>query len=340
MEGQMKKKQFMRMPNTSALCLFCLMWLLVCGLTGIPPAHGNEIVDRIVAQVNNDIVTLRDLNVALKPYLEKIKSMGYPPEQEQQLLYKAREDVLNDLINNKLTDQEIEEEKLSIDEKDIDNAMERVKEMNHLTEEQLAVELAKEGMSIESYRKSIREQMQRSRLVNLKVKSKIVITKEDIKDYYDKNPQKYAGKKQYHLRSIVKKKPDFADENGKKALLDELASIRARLDGGESFETLAGQYSDYLAEYGGDIGLFTLDELSPEIRSAVENLKEKEASPVIDTDQGYQIFFLENIVETPGKPIEDVSGEIEEILYKKVVDEKFKTWVDGLKEKSHIKIIR
>jgi peptidyl-prolyl cis-trans isomerase SurA len=340
MEGQMKKNQFKSMPNLFLLCLFCLLCLFVSGITGISSVYGNEIVDRIVAQVNDDIITLQDLNAALKPYIEKIRSMGYPPEQEQQLLFKARDDVLNEKINDKLTDQEIQEEKISIDEKDIDAAIERVKEMNHLTQEQLGVELAKEGMSIEDYRKTIREQMLRSRLVNLKVKSKIVITKEDIKSYYDKNPEKYSGKKQYHLRSIVKKLPDYADEAGKKAILDELASIRLKLDGGESFETLAGQYSDFLAEYGGDMGLFTLDELSPEIRSAVSSLKEKESTPVIDTDQGFQIFYLENIVVTPGKPLEEVSGEIEEILYKNVVDEKFKTWVNGLKEKSHIKIIQ
>ena len=299
-----------------------------------------EVVDRIVAQVNGDIITLQDLENAVKPYEEKIKAAGYLPEKEQLMLYKASQDILNELINDKLTDQEVREEGISIKDSEIDEAVERVKEMNFFAQEQLVEALANDGMTLKDFRQNIREQLLRTRLVNLKVKSKIVITKEDIKKYYDEHPGKYAGKKQYHLRSLVKRVPEFSDEAQIQEILDEMESINTKLDQGESFETLARQHSDYLAEDAGDLGLFTLDELSPKIRWAIADLKTGEHSSVINTEQGFQIFYIEEIVEKPGKPIEEVSGEIEEILYKEVVDEKFKIWVEGLREKSHIKIIR
>jgi hypothetical protein len=72
----------------------------------------------------------------------------------------------------------------------------------------------------------------------------------------------------------------------------------------------------------------------------VKNLKPGEFSDVVDTEQGYQIFFLQEIVAAKGKPIEDVKPEIEEKLYKEIVEQKFRTWLEDLRQKAHIRIIR
>ena len=125
----------------------------------------------------------------------------------------------------------------------------------------------------------------------MKVKSRIVVTKEDIKEYYDKHPEKYAGKKQYHLRSILKRVPEFSDENAIRTIIADMESIVKRLDQGEDFKALAKANSDYLAEDGGDLGLFTLDELSSKIKWAVKDLREGQHTPLINTDQGLQIFL-------------------------------------------------
>ena len=80
------------------------IWL---GVVGIATSHGAEIVDRIVAVVNDDIITLNDFNQALKPYMNQIKSMGYDSEKEFDVSAKLQKDILDRLIDQKLTDQEI-----------------------------------------------------------------------------------------------------------------------------------------------------------------------------------------------------------------------------------------
>ena len=115
------KKTYSRKIVKSAV-FWCCSFVCICFTIHmyIPYVAAAELVDRIVAQVNEDIITRLDLENALRPYLEKIKASGNPPEKEQQMMFKAKEDVLNELINEKLTDQEVKEEGISIKEKDID----------------------------------------------------------------------------------------------------------------------------------------------------------------------------------------------------------------------------
>jgi peptidyl-prolyl cis-trans isomerase SurA len=304
-------------------------------------AKSAEIVDRIVAVVNDDVITLIELNSSLKPYTEKIGSLGYPPEKEQELLFKVRKDMLDRLINQKIEDQEIKRLKVDISEEQIDQTIERIKETNYLTDEQLRAALAKDGLTMEEYRKKIKSQILRTRLVNLKVKSKIVITKEDVKAYYEKHIEDYGGKQKYHLRNIIMKVSLFSDTKKKLEIQARMDEILEKLKAGESFEVLAAKYSESpAASDGGDLGEFEFDFLSPQLQTAIEKIKPGEFTPVLDTDQGYQIFFIEEILSAQGKTLEEVTPEIESKLFNESIDKKYRAWIGDLKEQSVIKIIQ
>jgi peptidyl-prolyl cis-trans isomerase SurA len=300
-----------------------------------------ELVDRIVAVVNDEVITLIELNNSIKPYAEKIQTLGYPPEKEQQLLFKVRKDILDRLIDQKIEDQEIKRSKVEISEEQIDQTIERLKETNYLTDEQIRAELAKDGLTMEEYRNKIKEQILRERLVNLKVKSRIVITKEDIKAYYEKHIDEYGGKQKYHLRNIILKVPLFTDTTKKLEIKAKMDEILEKLKSGESFEALAAKYSESpAASKGGDLGEFEFDSLSPQLQKAIEKIKPGEFTPVLDTDLGYQIFLLENIITAKGKTLEEVTPEIENKLFIKSINDKYETWIGDLRKQSVIKIIQ
>ena len=86
------------------------------------------VVDRIVAVVNDEIITLYDLNETLKPYEENIQALGYSPEKLRETLFKLRSDVLNQLVDQKLADQQIKKNNLTISVQEIDMTIERIKE--------------------------------------------------------------------------------------------------------------------------------------------------------------------------------------------------------------------
>ena len=153
----------MKQANSRKIIKFAiLLFFYVAFFMGMSDSGSAEIVDRIVAQVNEDIITLQDLEKALIPFEEKIREGGFPSEREQQLLYKAREDVLDKLIGDKLTEQEAKDEGITIKAEDIDRAIEHLKSTNFFTQEQLLEALANDGMTLESLRQNIREQMLRT----------------------------------------------------------------------------------------------------------------------------------------------------------------------------------
>ncbi|MDM8553036.1 SurA N-terminal domain-containing protein [Desulfobacterales bacterium HSG2] len=325
---------FDRLRNFACWLIYVIVF---CG-SGIANAQDIQVVDRIVAVVNDEIISLFELEQIFKPYREKIKALGYSPEKEKETIFKVREDILNQLIDQKLTDQEIGRTGITISEREIDSAVERIKESAFYTDEDLRMLLSREGMTMEEYRKRIKEKILRTKLVNREVKSKIVINEEDVKSYYENHQDAYQGGKKYNLRHILLEVNDFADKD---KIKEKAESILAKLKAGQSFEKMASKYSESAsAAKGGDLGLLDEEVLSEQIREAVKELEPGEFTPVLDTDLGYQIFFIEKITDAEGKSLKDASPEIEQKLFEEIVNEEFRSWLEKLRKRSHIKIIK
>ena len=307
----------------------------------IADVQGAEVVDRIAAVVNDDIILLSELDESFKPYADRIMASGYSLDEERRMLFNTREEILNQLIDQKLTDQQIKQSNITVSDNEIDGAIERLKEANFFTDKELREMLGAEGLTIEEYRKRIKDQMLRAKLVNFEIKSKIVITKEDIESYYKTHSDKYGGIKKYRLNNIIMKVPSFASEEEKLMVLKKMEIVLTKLEAGKPFDSIAGIYSEssYVSDEDG-LGLFELKELSPRIQESIKDMKTGEFTPVLDTDQGYQIFYIKEIVDVPGKSLDETSLEIEDILYQEIVDKKFRSWIDKLREMSHIKIIK
>lgn len=315
------------------------IWLVVivmAATAGIAAAQQTEVVDRIVAVVNSDIITLYDLNRAFKPYEANIKALRYPEDKERQTLFQVRNDLLNQLINTQLAEQQSKQAQITVSQKEIDSTIERMKAARSFTDEQLREGLAAQGITMEEYRKEIESQILRTKLVNREVKSKIVITKQDIKAYYDSHREKYAGDKKYYLWNLFIK----ASEIDRDAALEEMKSVAAKLKQGRSFEALVKELNaSTSAVKGTDLGLYRRDELSEELREVVSKLKSNEFSEILETNFGYQIIYVQQIQDTAAKPIEAVEAEIQKILYDEFVDNKYQDWLEELRARSHIRII-
>jgi len=172
----------------------------------------SELLDRIVAVVNEDIILLTELNDRMRPYVQRIRQQGFDADQERKMLFKVREEMLNRLVDEKLTDQEIRRNDIQVDDSEIDRTIERIKQSNYFTDEDLRQYLEREQLTMQEYRAQIKEQVQRTRLVNYQVKSKIVITEEEIQAYYDSHPEEYGGKVSYHLRNILMRVPEYSTD--------------------------------------------------------------------------------------------------------------------------------
>ncbi|RLC32740.1 MAG: hypothetical protein DRH32_02435 [Deltaproteobacteria bacterium] len=300
-----------------------------------------RVVDRIAAVVNDDIILLSELNSAFGPYLKKIKAYGYAPDKEREMIFKARESVLEQLIERKLIDQEIKNFHITVSDKEIDHAIERIKEANFYTAEDLNRALENDGKTLEGLRQNIREQILRKKLINFEVQSKIVITREDIKAFYDSHKERYSGTRKVYLKNILMKVPEGADEAEKLAVYAKMKAVYKRIENGESFDDLSMAFSQApQASRESGLGFFRIDELAPKLQKAIDGLSAGEMTEILDTDQGYQIFLVHEIAMVGAKSMEDASPEIERTLFNEIVDKKFKAWLENLRKRSHIKIIR
>lgn len=325
------------------LSLFFL-WSFVFSIAVFPfsvQAADAVVVDRIVAVVNDDLITLFDLNQTFQPYEENVKALGYTPERERETLFKLRTDLLKQLIERKLADQVVKKNNIEVSEHEIDTALERMKESRSLTDEDLRAGLARQGLTLEEYQKNLKQQLLRNKLVNREIKSKIVITEDDIKSYYNAHREKFAGEKKYHIWNIFIRSSQFADDSTQGLALEKMEAVVTKLTQGESFESLAVEDADSpMTPKGADLGLYRLDELSPQLQNAVKEMKAGDYSPILKTEMGYQIIYVEKIVETDSKSVAEVKSEIQETLYNEAVDNRFQTWVQNLRKRSHIKIIK
>jgi peptidyl-prolyl cis-trans isomerase SurA len=265
--------------------------LLTIGILsiGVAAASDTMLVDRVVAVVNEDIITLYDLNLALQPYEAKIRALNYSPEKEREALFKLRAEILNRIIDEKLTDQAVKRNNIEVSEKEIDATIERIKEARSLTDEDIRAGIALQGLTMEGYRKAIKEQLLRTILVNREIKSKIVITEDEIKKYYEAHSEKYAGETKYHIWNIFIRSSGLVDETSKQLALEKMEAIITKLKQGQAFESLAAQKPDSSMDpEGADLGLYRIDELSPQLQKTVKDMKAGDFSPILNTDMGCQ----------------------------------------------------
>jgi peptidyl-prolyl cis-trans isomerase SurA len=288
-----------------------------------------ELADRIVAIVDNDIITLYDLNNALKPYEKNIKyNTDYADTDKSKMLYGIREKILAKLVEEKLIERKAKELKISVSEKVVDATIERFKKLNYLTDKDLRSSLKKRGVTMEEYRSEIKKKLLGNRLVNYEIKSKIVVTKEAVKTYYEENIKKYGEQKRYFISNILLKNKELSE------------NILKKIEKGESFKNMAKEYSvSYDSENGASLGSIFLNSIAPDIKNAIENLNSGEISRVVETPNGFQIFYINNIEVLPVKTLDKVYSEIEKELYSNLLQEKFNIWMDKLKEQSYIKIV-
>lgn len=315
------------------------LWVIWAGL--IVPETGHAVlVDRIVAIVNEDIILHSEVEHRLIPLKELLKQKGYSPEREAQVLDQQRKLMLDQMIYDKLADQQARKYRIEISEQEVTATIGRIRKINKLTEESMQRMLELDGMSMEDYRTQIKEKLLRTRLVNLEVKSKIVVTDEDVKAYYDAHVDRYVGKTKYKLRHLLLKVPQLASEMEQADVLQRAKTLHKRLQAGESFPELAKTFSEApSAVKGGELGVFEINLLTHKIQSAVQGLGAGQFTDVVETEQGYQIFYVEDVISAGGKTLDEAKQEIQEKLFAEDVDRKYKEWLKNLRESAHVQIL-
>ncbi len=296
-----------------------------------------EICNRIVAIVNSEVITYHELNKRMKELtgLEPIELES----RDHESFVETRKNILNMMIDEKISSEKIQELGIQVTPKEIDAAIENIKARNHWTHEDLVAGLNNEGMSYEMYREKVKKELEQMRLIDFEVKSKIIISDESIKKYYEEHIDEFVSEEKVRLGIIVLLKNDPQDHKDTSSLSRKAAELVSRLNSGEDFSALARTYSQGPgADEGGDLGFFNPTQLDPKLNKIINNMSAGDISGPIMIPGGIQIIKVLEKQEKGVKPIEKVKDEIRNVLYVEEISRRFSSWIEELRGQAYIKI--
>jgi peptidyl-prolyl cis-trans isomerase SurA len=297
-----------------------------------------EVVEKIVALVNNEVITLSDLEEMGKPMYEEVMKSSTPADREQKL-QEAHRAVLDHLVESKLLDQEIKKRKIEVPDRDVDAAVEDIMKSSHLSQNDLKKTLARQGMTYSSYRQKVRNELGKMRLVNREIKSKIVIEEERVRRVYRENLDRFTEPLQVKIQQIFLPIPANGTPETVVGIQGEAQSILERARKGEDFAELAKKYSrGPEARDGGILGYFKHKELMPELEKAGFKLETDEISDLVRTHFGFHILRVMDRRGGKPKPFAEVESSIREEMIQAEAEKKYEEWMKELKSKSYIEI--
>ncbi len=302
------------------------------------PKKPKNVVNAIAAIVNDEIITLHDVNREAQPAIAEAEKKGALNDADRA---KIRRTALDRLVEKKLTEQKIRELNIKVSEEEIRQAIDDVRKQNNIpSQEALVAALAGQGLSFDQYRAQLQEQIEKLKLVSMEVRAKVQVGESEMREYYTANLAKYTEDESYRARHIFFKTGDKATPE--EILRSKTTALAVLEDAkkGKDFAELAKKFSEDPAarKDGGDLGSFKKGDMQPELEKTILSLKPGEVSDLVSTPIGFHIIKLEARVAGTTKPFESVKSDIEEILYRKKSEERFSQWVKELRGKASVEI--
>lgn len=307
--------------------------LFLCALA--PHAVPVEMSDKVIAIVNNDVITMSDL---IKEGGEDVTGDPNRVLPNGKTVAEARDIALEQIIMRRILDQTVEEYGLDITDRDVENAIEDQLTMNGLTKKGLIEILAKEGMTYEEYQEEIEYRIKKERLVAKKVGSHIIITDEDVKKYFNEHKSEYKNINEYRVSEIIIPFPLDATEGDIIMIREKAEDVRERIVSGADFAKMAREYSAAAdADAGGDMGYLNPRDIDPNFLIILKNMKIEQISELIPTEVGFIIFKITDVKPMAGEvTADDVRKEIESILRTEKTLIYFDKWMNELREEAFV----
>ncbi|HLC15358.1 MAG TPA: peptidylprolyl isomerase [Thermodesulfovibrionia bacterium] len=309
--------------DTKKLLLFfqrtLAKFLILLLLLFLDVSKGNAVfLDRIVAVVNDEVITWSEL----------VKEM----QIEQSSGSKSEREVLDGLVNKKL--QLIEAKKLGIKatKSEIQSTIQDIKTKYNINDEQLNESLTTQGLSMDDYKTELREQILLTKVVTYEVKGKIIITDQQMRQYYKAHYEQEGGDEKIKLRQIFLNAPQ--DESAKKVMEGQAEAVYNRLQGGEDFNAVVSGLPDSWTN--SDLGYVTKTDLVPEVADVAFSLSAGQVSRPFWSTRGLHILKVD---DRKGEGhYEKVQEEIKDRLYVDIFRNEYSRWLSDLRKKAFIEI--
>ena len=281
----------------------------------------------IAAVVNGEMITRYDLDTEAAT---EARRRGVDPQKpaDAEKMDQLRRQVLDGMINSIILTQEARRMKVNVSDSDVDAELQRMIASRKLTPEEFKRQLQAQGTTEESVKKRIHDSLLRSRLLATMVGRKVVVTKEEIAQYYEQHHESFKSNQRVRFAVIVYPPTENAEKYA--------ASIQS---GATSFEKVARTVSvGPRPQEGGDVGSVEWTDLDPLWQDRLAVLTPGQASPLFDVNGLKTQLKLLALESGSGQSLEEATPQIEKILREPKLQERFVEYNEQLRKRAVIEI--
>ena len=323
------------------LSLFSLLAAILLAI----PLVADTVVEEIVARVNSDIITRSEFQRSRDQLLNELKQK-FGAEGDARFAENEK-NVLRDLIDQDLLVQKGKDLGLNGDTEIIKRLDEIRKQMHLESMEEVEKAAQEQGVSFEDFKQNLRNQIVTQEVIGREVGSKMQITQDEMKAYYDAHAKELERPEQVRMSEImVSTQPKEGDKDKKEATPEELTAAEQKAHGlldaihkGTSFEEAAKKSSEGpTAAQGGDLGYFKRGMLAKELEDLTFGMKPGDVSDVIRTRQGYVILKVTEHTAAGIPPMKDLEPQIQDAIYMQKLQPALRAYLTKLREDAFIDI--
>jgi peptidyl-prolyl cis-trans isomerase SurA len=297
-----------------------------------------RVVEKIAAIVGDSVILGSEIEEKAAPLLAEVARMPEAPKRAARAAALRRE-VLERLIDDELILQQGTELKLTVSSEQVDASIEEIKRQNNIDDDQLREALRAQGMSMAAYRADLKKQLLRFRVINIAVGSRVTISDDDVKTYYDRH-MKDGANVQVRASHIFIAIPENADAAVVAEKQGQAKRLLERALAGEDFAKLAREASDDPATRaeGGDLGYFGKDMLPKAIEEMVFAMKVGDVRGPVRADRGFHVIKLVDRKTKDPKPLDDVKDDVRMQLRQKEMERQTKSYLAELRKKTLVDV--
>jgi len=286
---------------------------------------GAEVIERVIAKVNGEIVTLSEFEAR---QLAALQANRIGPDQVENYLRQNNGRILQEATDELLLVQRARELDIKVRPEYVTEVVDGIKKENHIESDQaLQEQLRKEGLSLDGLKRNIEHSILRQEVVKKEVQSKAVITDADALVDYNAHIEQYRHPATMHLQEILVKAED-------KELAAQLVS-RARK--GEDFSAMAKTHSIAPTRAsGGDLGNVAKGELNPDIEKVALSLSAGGVSEPMPTEGGLRILRVAESTPEKVVPFDSVKADLLKQLSQDRLNQEYEKYIDGLRKSASI----
>ncbi|MFZ0979119.1 MAG: peptidylprolyl isomerase [Candidatus Acidiferrales bacterium] len=300
----------------------------------------DTLVEEIVARVNNQIITLSDYEKAAQGLAEEVRQdcQNCAPDQLAAEIKDRQKNLLRDMIDQQLLIERAKDMGIDVETELVKRLDEVRKENNLATMDDLEKAVEKQGIVWEDYKQQMKNGLLTQKVIQQEVGGRMDIGPDEIKKYYDAHKQDFVRAEQVALSEIL------LSTEGKTP--EEIAAIKTKADdlhkrvvNGDDFAELAKRHSEgSTAQDGGELGLYERDQLASQLADAVFKLDKNGITDVIQTRTGFEILKVNEHYQAGLQPLEKVSDQITNIIYKQKMDPAMRSYLAELREESYVTV--